>query len=175
MNANFSRATTLAVSALLAVVTSRSTLGARAPADPDRLFVIERSLNANVVVYDAVRGKDGRLDAAKPVAAYWLMNAEHGQREPLNAIERMEAYGFKVESASGGVEVKVAALASRPIRVRVAGRRVEAIAEIAGAPAVLRRVYVRTDPGNPLKVVSVELFGERPRTRAPVRETLKPT
>ncbi len=142
----------------------------------NRLFVIERSLNSNVVVYEAVRAPDGRLDPAEPVSAYWLMNAEHGQRQPLNPIEKLEAYGFKVQRDDrGSVTLKVVALESRPIHVLERGRRVEALVRIAGAPAVLHRVYVRTEPGHPLKVESVELLGERLDTHAAVRETLRPS
>ena len=148
--------------------------GATRGPDPNRLFVIERSLNANVVVYDAVRDRTGRLDARDPVEAHWLMNAEHGQRQPLNVIERVKAYGFKVTSRRGGVELRVAALDSRPILVRAAGRRIQAVARIAGAPAVLHRVFVRTEAGHPLHVESVELFGERLADRRPVHEVMKP-
>ncbi|TAM47404.1 MAG: DUF4833 domain-containing protein, partial [Acidobacteria bacterium] len=64
-----------------APVSTAAAFARRVPADPNRLFVIERSVNANVVVYDAVRGRDGRLDTADPVTAYWLMNADKGQRQ----------------------------------------------------------------------------------------------
>ena len=41
---------------------------------PAHMFVIERSTNANVVVYDANRGTDGQLVAAEPVIVYWLID-----------------------------------------------------------------------------------------------------
>ncbi len=176
MVARSSRAASVIACGLLVASSGRPLAATTAPADRDRLFVIARSLNANIVVYDAVRGPDGRLDSAGPVTAYWLMNAEHGQRQEINAIERAEAYGFKVTTAPRGeFELRLAALESRPIRIRAAGKRVQAIVTIAGAPAVLHRVFVRTEPDHPTKVASIELVGERPTTRAAVRETIKPS
>src|SRR5712691_865167 len=61
------------------------------------LFVIERSVNANVVHYDAKLGPDGKLDPREPVVAYWIMGAEDGRRQDLNAIERLRAYGFSTQ------------------------------------------------------------------------------
>jgi len=175
MVANSSRISTLIWCALFAAAVARPASAARGVADPNRLFVVERSLNANVVVYDAVRDTHGRLDSNDPVKAYWIMNAEHGQREPLNVIERLEAFGFKVaRGPHGDVELTVAALKSRPIRVRVVGRRVEALARIAGGPAVIRKVFVRTKAGHPTQVESVELYGSRPGTGVAVHERLTP-
>ena len=42
------------------------------------LFVIERSMNKNVVHYDAVVTPDGRLNPRQPIVAYWVMAAEDG-------------------------------------------------------------------------------------------------
>src|SRR5262249_14326667 len=64
---------------------------------PKHLFVIERSNNANIVVYDANRGPTGDLVVSKPIVAYWLLNAEQGKRKELNLIEWQRAYGFDVK------------------------------------------------------------------------------
>lgn len=55
------------------------------------LFVIERSLNANVVLYEAGLRPDGTLDPERPVHVTWRLDAEDGRREGLNLIERMRA------------------------------------------------------------------------------------
>lgn len=145
------------------------------PADRNRLFVIARSVNANVVVYDAVRRKDGRLDSADPVKAYWLMKAERGQREPLSLFERLEAYGSDVATgAHGGVTMTLKAVKDRPITVRANGARAVALTRIAGREAVLRRVFVQTEKGHPLEVKYVELFGEALHSHRPVRERITP-
>ena len=141
--------------------------------DSKRLFVVERSLNANIVVYDAVRGEDGRLDPAHPVAAYWLLKADKGQRQELNPIEEMLAYGFDVGNEPGGsVTITLKALRDRPIRVQTDGRRVLALTGIAGREAVLTRVFVQTEENSPLGVKYIELFGLDLRDRTPVHERI---
>src|SRR5258707_8107995 len=58
------------------------------------LFTIERSVNGNVVHYDA-RLKDGKLDPQQPVVVYWVMG-ESGRHQELNFLERLKAYGFSI-------------------------------------------------------------------------------
>ncbi len=60
---------------------------------PTHLFIIARSKNANIVVYDAKRGPAGDLDPSEPVVAYWLLNGEPDKREELSRIERERATG----------------------------------------------------------------------------------
>ncbi|MBZ5588862.1 MAG: DUF4833 domain-containing protein [Acidobacteriia bacterium] len=141
--------------------------------DPNRLFVVQRSVNANIVVYDAVRGDDGHLDPTHPVAAYWLMNADKGQREELNVLEKAKAYGFEVAAAkNGSVMVTLKALQGRSIEVRATRSSVLALTRIAGREAVLRRVYVQTEKDHPTEVKYIELIGQALRGRKPVREKI---
>ncbi len=58
------------------------------------LFHIKRNLNSNIVVYAANVNEKGYLVTKNPMKAYWVMNAEKGQREKLNFVERRMAYGF---------------------------------------------------------------------------------
>ncbi len=67
--------------------------GARAEETCGPLFVIARSLNANVVLYEAAYRRDGTLDPEKPLTVSWRLDAQDGRREGLNFIERMRAYG----------------------------------------------------------------------------------
>jgi hypothetical protein len=86
------------VSALLAIALPAlgETAGSVGDPCPEHLFVIERSKNANIVVYDANRGPSGDLSATEPIVAYWLLNGENGKREELNRVDRDRAYGFDV-------------------------------------------------------------------------------
>jgi len=143
-------------------------------ADPNRLFVIRRSLNANIVVYDAVRDSQGNLDPTSPVKAYWLLNADKGERADLNLIEKVEAYGVEVGSSTKqSAQITVKALKDRPISVRIEGKRPEAIARISGQDALLRSVFVKTVPNHPRSVEYVELVGVSLRAHKPVRERIK--
>lgn len=165
------RARHAAVLLLLAAASARPAASQCAP-----LFVVERSVNANVVVYEADRAPGGVVDPKRPVRGHWVMWAEDGHREELNAIERRLAYGVDVlgTGAGGGVEIAVRALRERPIEVRTGEECPTARMPIAGRPAVLRRVFVQIARGGFFlpKVAYVELHGEDAETRSPVDERI---
>ncbi|MEW5741734.1 MAG: DUF4833 domain-containing protein [Myxococcota bacterium] len=150
-------------------------LAADPPACPAELFRIERSKNANVVLYETKQAGKGELDAKEPVTATWLMLADKGQREPLTFLERRLAYGFDVAASKEGIEVLLKALATRRILVRKSGACHAAVATIDGRDAVLRRIYVRSDESALMpEVLSIELFGADERTGEARYEKLLP-
>src|SRR5947199_328024 len=51
------------------------------PNDPNMLFYIQRSVNANTVVYAAHIDVQGRLDPDEPVEVYWRWYNIDGQRK----------------------------------------------------------------------------------------------
>jgi len=57
------------------------------------LFYVQRSSNANTVMYDVNLLADKTINAEDPVNVYWIRYAENGQRKKLNYIERVLAYG----------------------------------------------------------------------------------
>lgn len=126
------------------------------------LFIIERSLNANVVHYDARIDRKGELDSTSPVVAYWIMAAEDGRRQELNAIERNTAYGFTVQRDSSGAfyRMALAAQKKREILVRLDGAAVRAEMLIGGHRAYLRKIYISAGRLPVVHLVHyVELFG----------------
>lgn len=172
------RASVLFVHALL--LTLVSVLSAEpAPACPAELFRIERSKNANVVLYEAKVAADGRLDADEPVRASWLMLAEQGQREKLTLLERKFAYGFDVKGngEGPGVRLHLKALKTRVVHVALSEEGCPvALATIDGQAARLQRIYVKTVERTlaPPKVEYVELFGVQPGTGSALSERLLP-
>lgn len=126
------------------------------------LFRIERSKNANVVVYEAKAGKDTALDKRDPVSASWILLAKNGERESLGFFEKAFAYGFDVKLAAGAESavLTLKALKGRTLKVVKRGERLAAVGWIGGSEAVLERVFVTTDErGAVPKVTSIELFG----------------
>jgi hypothetical protein len=112
------------------------------------LFTLARNKNANVVKYALRTARNGRLDSANPVEAYWLMLAEDGRREELTWTERQLAYGFSVSApTSDGFMLHLTACSSRPLRVRAIDGSYRAELRIAKQPAFLRRIFVQTDNG----------------------------
>lgn len=77
--------------------------GEEAVKNPNIAFIVERSKNKNIVVYEGLV-KDGKIDPAKPLDVYWLdidpvnvkNNRAKGQkhdRSELGMIESKMAYG----------------------------------------------------------------------------------
>lgn len=162
--------------AAFALAALLASAGARAEEACGPLFVIERSLNANVVLYEPGVRPDGTLDPEKPVTVTWRLDAQDGRREGLNFIERMRAYGVDVAPLSerDAWRVKVRALPTRPLVLRAGAGCPLVIAEVAGRDAVLRRVFVTSTGGLIPKVSSVELSGFDLETSLPVTELFVP-
>jgi hypothetical protein len=158
--------------ALVLVFAASSCLAQSVP-----LFVIERSLNANVVHYDARITPDGKLDPHQPVVAYWIMAAEDGRRQELNLAEKYRAYGFTAQPDPSGdsCRMMLAAERKREIHVYRQGGAVRAEIQIAGHHAFLQRVFVTTHKAYGIQVPSyVELFGADVVTGEPCYEKLLP-
>lgn len=144
---------------------------------PPHLFVLGRSKNANVVVYDANRNPAGDFAASDPVVAYWLLNGETGAREELNQVERQRAYGFDVTPGRtpGTLEMAFKAGRSRRLVVRMLNGCPVATGAIGGHDGILRRMFVQSTDGSILpKVEYVEFFGEDLTTGGPVYEKFVP-
>lgn len=141
------------------------------------LFVIERSVNANVVLYEAGFRADGGLDPKTPLRVTWRLDAEDGRREGLNFIERVRAYGVDVAPLGerDAWRVKVRALPTRPLVLRAGAGCPLVVAEVGGRDAVLRRVYVTTTGGLIPRVSAVDLSGFDLETSLPVTERIVPS
>jgi hypothetical protein len=138
-----------ALPAILAAAAVEVYAPAEARALPSReLFTLGRNKNANVVKYAVRLARDGRLDQAVPVEAYWLMLAEDGRREELTWTERKLAYGFSVSVAtSEGCLLHLDACSARALRVRATNGAYRAELAIQRQPAFLERIFVQTDNG----------------------------
>ncbi|OQS07701.1 hypothetical protein THRCLA_00304 [Thraustotheca clavata] len=147
--------------------------------DPSTAFIIQRSNNANTVVYKGNVVKDS-LDSKAPLHIYWIMYALQGPPYPteeLNMIERNTAYGASCTSIGDNqFEVALASLKDRSIILFFDGTIVRAKTVINGQRDVyLERVYVQstTSWGLP-KVEYVEIFGFDPATKEIVYEKKLP-
>jgi hypothetical protein len=137
--------------------------------------------NANTVVYAGTKTADGTaLDAAKPLAVYWIMYEKPGDpREDLTMIERNSAYGVSCASApdaQGRFKAQVSALRDRDFSLFVdAYGNVQARTTIDGKPGMLlRRVFVQMTTSWGIPTVDyVEIFGVHPTTLEPIYEKKK--
>lgn len=141
------------------------------------LFVIARSMNANILHYEAQLDAAGKLDAEQPLIAYWVMHAEDGHHEHLSWLERQFAYGWSVVSRVEPyrVELRLTAFPRRSVVLRVdveGGVRAEL--QIAGRSAALRRIFVQLADGGGPTVRHIDLFGTDLASGRPLRERLEP-
>ncbi|HTO75426.1 MAG TPA: DUF4833 domain-containing protein [Thermoanaerobaculia bacterium] len=162
---------------VLAALVLGSSWVARAEGCPEHLFTVARSKNSNIVVYDAKLDASGDLDAAGPVESYWILNADRGQREELNRVERERAYGVDVVP---GPEPRTFALTFKANKKRKFALRMRdgcavVLAEIDGHEAVLSRIFVKSKEGGLTPTVEeITVSGSDASTGAPVRETFAP-
>jgi hypothetical protein len=147
------------------------------PADPNQIFYIERSLNANTVVYVANLDASGKLVANEPVKAYWRRFNRDGHIRALNLPERMMAYGIrsvKRDGPGGAYSFTIAALPGRKIYVGLDDKgRPEAFGRIGNRWVRLVYVYLEVDDSGFMPdVLAMDFFGYDKATGKPLREHL---
>lgn len=140
-----------------------------------RLFVIERSTNANVVAYDARLG-DGGFDVRNPISVYWIMHEEGGEREELSGLERRLAFGVRVSRATAEeVSFSLVALPERLITVRLEPEGPVATVDIRGERVRIERIFVAAKEGSLIPGVEyVEFGGTRLRDGKEAKERIRP-
>jgi hypothetical protein len=148
------------------------------PSEPNQLFYIQRSVNANTVVYTAHFDSNGRIDAGSPVDAYWRWYNVDGHRKSLNFLERTMAYGVQKLAAAGGnsIAVRIAALPERKLLVDQDDKgQPEALIQIGNRLAKLVYVYLQVDESGLMpSVTSMDLFGLDKGTGKALREHVVP-
>jgi len=139
------------------------------------LFVIERSLNGNVVHYDA-QIKDGKLDPQQPVVAYWIMG-ESGRRQELTFLERLKAYGFSIfpDKQPEAFRMTLVSDKKREIRVIHLGSEVRAEAKIGQCAAHLQKIFIESKKSWMINLPEyAEMIGSDLQTGVECRERVTP-
>lgn len=140
---------------------------------PERLFHIARSLNRNLVCYDA-NLVGGELDPEAPIKVYWLNRTDRpGHTNGLNFIQKKLAYGYKVVGGQDDTyQVTLSAYPSREITIRKDGEHYVGIIRINGVEARLTSLYVQLKPNSSINVDYVELIGNALSSGEEVREKI---
>jgi hypothetical protein len=145
------------------------------PAEPNQVFYIERSSNSNTVVYCAKIGKDGKLDTASPITAYWRWYNVDGHKKDLNFAERLLAYGIKSvkhDGPNGSYSFKIAAMPERTLYIGLNDKgQPEVFGKMGERWAKLDYIYLEVDDhGLMPDVPELDLFGTDRATGKAVRE-----
>ncbi len=129
----------------------------------ERYFYIQRNLNSNTIVYDAIYDENGYLIEKNPLKVYYIRYNEDGSTKALNRLERMFAYGARAykKKNSEDYNLKLVAYKKRPITIKqVAPYKVDVLIDINGKQAKLDHLYIFADNSKVWPLVKyIELFG----------------
>ena len=135
----------------------------KVPDEPNQLFYVQRSPNANTVIYAARLDAQGNFDAGAPVDAFWRKFNIDGSRQKLNFIEGMMAYGVKVDTRKPGqpITFTIAALPERKLTLTLdANRKPQALMEIGTHTVKVAYVYLQVVEGGLMPdVPALDVFG----------------
>jgi len=135
----------------------------KVPTEPNQLFYVQRSPNANTVVYTAKLDPQDGFDTRNPVEAFWRKFNIDGSKQPLSFIERMMAYGVKMGARKPGqpITFTIAALPQRRLTLSLdAQRHPQATMQMDGRTVKLVYVYLQVVEGGLLpSVPSLDIFG----------------
>ena len=133
------------------------------PDDPNMLFYVERSPNANTVVYAAKLDANGAFDSGTPVEAFWRWFNVDGHKKPLNIVERLMAYGVQTNPATGKqpINFRIAALPERTLTLAWdENKHPEALIQIGGHTVKIAYVYLQVVEGGLMpSVPALDIFG----------------
>jgi hypothetical protein len=149
------------------------------PDEPNQLFYVQRSPNANTIVYAAHRDDKGKIDTSNPVEAFWRKFNIDGSKQSLNMIERMMAYGVRVDRAQPGkpTTFSIAALPERKFELAFdAHHGPEALLKMGEHTVIVRYIYLQVKEGGLMPdVPSLDIFGIDAGTGKAVHEHLVKT
>jgi len=151
------------------------------PALPDnisRLFYVQRSPNANTIVYELNAGKNGQLDPENPMHVYWLRYAEKGQKEELNYVQRKFAYGLVTKPLGNDkYDIRFVSYKKFPLTLMKANDgKYHIFATVNQKEMVINRIFIKIEGGSfwlP-NVKYVEIKGTDPSTGKEITERFKP-
>jgi hypothetical protein len=135
----------------------------KVPDEPNQLFYIQRSPNSNTVIYAAKLDDHGDVDPKTPVEAFWRKFNIDGSKQTLNFMERVMAYGVRMDAIKPGqpITFSVSALPDRKLTLAMdAQHHPEARMQVGGHTVKLAYVYLQVVEGGLLpRVPSLDIFG----------------
>lgn len=132
------------------------------PRTEKTLFYIQRSTNANTVVYEANILPNKTIDADRPVDIYWIRYAEKGQRKKLSYFERTFGYGVNCTPVnSHSYIIHFNASKSKELVMIVDNKgQAQANMKIANTVSSLEKIFIQVaEDGWWPKVAYIEFFG----------------
>ncbi len=148
----------------------------RHPTDAHQLFFLQRTLNANTVVYTTHFDRSGKLNHDSPVSVYWRRFQENGQVMPLRWYERAFGFGVKLRKTDTPNTLRLTfnGLKSHPLELRQTAPFTAALfARIDNRDYRLIYAYLDVDESGLLpKVTRLRLYTHDPQTGLFVTHTI---
>jgi hypothetical protein len=147
------------------------------PENVGRLFYMHRTSNSNTLIYE-LNTKNGQLDQDNPMHVYWIRNAESGQKEELNYIQRKFAYGLITKKLNNDeYDVRFVSYKKFPLRLMKANDgKYHIFANFEQKQMILNRIFIKIEGGSfwlP-NIIYVELRGTEPLTGREIIQRFKP-
>lgn len=132
------------------------------PKGKNLLFFLQRTPDANTVIYEVNFKKDGTINQHAPIKASWIRYEENGQVKDLTGVEQKFAYGVKCRAMENDVfEIRLAAYQKMPLYLlKSADQKYQIYIRDEGKNLLLKRVFVKVNGGSfwfP-KVQYIDLF-----------------
>ena len=116
--------------------------------NPNQLFYLQRTPNANTVVYE-LNYINGNLDEAHPIHVFWIRYGEQGQKAELSSVQRNFAYGIKTVPVEKDV-YEISFLSYRKYVMQLkkgVDNKYYVFTTVNGKPAILKKIYLEVDGG----------------------------
>jgi hypothetical protein len=148
------------------------------PANVGRLFYVQRSSNANTIVYELNLGSNGQPDADEPVHPYWIRYTEGSKKADLSYIQRKFAYGVNAKALGNGkFDIRFVSYKKFPLTLmKGSDGKYHIFATISQKLFIVNRIFVKIEGGSfwVPNVRYVEFKGTDPATGKEVTERFKP-
>jgi len=147
--------------------------------NPKQLFYLQRSKNINTIVCELNLDSKGQLDPETPVHVFWLRYNEGGMRKELGYIERVFAYGIKIQAQGNGTyQMHFVSYKKQNLLLLRSPKdnKYHVYATINQKQALLSRIFLKIEGGSfwSPNVVYMEMKGTDPVTGKDVVERFKP-
>lgn len=144
--------------------------------NPNQLFYIQHSPNANTIIYEA-NYKNGVLDSKEPIHVYWIKFAERGQKSELNMIQRNYAYGIiTTKVTDDSYDLRLISYKTRVLHLKKGENNKYAVYTVINQkPAILLKIFLKISGGHFLSpnIEYAELTGVHPDNGTVTTERLK--
>ncbi|MFA6275832.1 MAG: DUF4833 domain-containing protein [Pedobacter sp.] len=158
-------AVALAMLLLSQMVIAQETKPAKLPTPrgKDLLFFLQRTPDANTVIYELNYKTDGSIDYKSPVKGSWIRYAENGIYKDLTGFEKKFAYGVKCKAiGDGAFEIRLAAYQKIAMYLLKSedDQKYRIYIKDEGKNLLLKRIFVKVNGGTfwfP-KVEYIDLF-----------------